>query len=113
MYLSWIMYLHSLTCKLALSHWCIFHRKKARLVVETWDKQVRDVAKDQQTPLLYLANDILQNSRRRGGEFVTEFWRILPGTLKDVMEKGDERVHTVVFRLVSSISLSVIQKFNL
>lgn len=83
-----------------LSHWCIFHRKKARLVVETWDKQFRELSKEQQVPLLYLANDILQNSRRRGGEFVTEFWRILPGALKDVMEKGDDRVHNVVFRLV-------------
>ena len=70
-------------------------------MVETWDTQVRDLTKEQQIPLLYLANDILQNSRRRGGEFVAEFWKILPGALKDVMEKGDERIHTVVFRLVS------------
>eukprot|EP00250_Pteridium_aquilinum_P001907 c12116_g1_i1 orf=599-2230(-) len=83
-----------------LSHWCIFHRKKARLVVETWDKQFRELTKEQQVPFLYLANDILQNSRRRGGEFVTEFWKILPGALKDVLEKGDDRVHNVVFRLV-------------
>lgn len=83
-----------------LSHWCIFHRKKARLVVETWDKQFRELSKEQQVPFLYLANDILQNSRRRGGEFVTEFWKILPGALKDVLEKGDDRVHNVVFRLV-------------
>ncbi|KAH7283531.1 hypothetical protein KP509_34G011700 [Ceratopteris richardii] len=83
-----------------LSHWCIFHRKKARLVVETWDKQFRELSKEQQVPFLYLANDILQNSRRRGGEFVTEFWKILPGALKDVLQKGDDRVHNVVFRLV-------------
>lgn len=83
-----------------LSHWCIFHRKKARQVVETWDKQFRELPKDQRVPFLYLANDILQNSRRRGGEFVSEFWKILPGALKNVMEKGDDRAHNVVLRLV-------------
>lgn len=85
----------------ALSHWCIFHRKKAQRVVETWDKQLRELSKEQRIPFLYLANDILQNSRRRGLEFVREFWKVLPGALKDVIEKGDSHAHTVVFRLVS------------
>lgn len=83
-----------------LSHWCIFHRKRAQTVVETWDKQLRELPKEQQVPFLYLANDILQNSRRRGLEFVREFWKILPGALKDVIDKGDSRAHTVVYRLV-------------
>eukprot|EP00250_Pteridium_aquilinum_P016228 c23011_g1_i1 orf=659-2227(-) len=83
-----------------LSHWCIFHRKKAHLVVETWDKQLRVLPKEQRVPFLYLANDILQNSRRRGGEFVTEFWKVLPGALKDVIEKGDDQAQSVVVRLV-------------
>lgn len=83
-----------------LSHWCIFHRKKAQRVVETWDKQLRELSKEQRVPFLYLANDILQNSRRRGLEFVREFWKVLPGALKDVIEKGDSHSHTVVFRLV-------------
>eukprot|EP00249_Psilotum_nudum_P023433 c28870_g1_i3 orf=314-799(+) len=82
-----------------LSHWCIFHRKKARQVVETWDKQFRELPKER-VPFLYLVNDILQNSRRRGGEYVTEFWRILPGALKDAMEKCDENGRNVVLRLV-------------
>lgn len=83
-----------------LSHWCIFHRKKANLVVETWDKQLRVLPKEQRIPFLYLANDILQNSRRRGGEFVLEFWKVLPGALKDVLERGDDQAQSVVFRLV-------------
>lgn len=78
-------------------------------MVETWDKQFRELSKEQQVPFLYLANDILQNSRRRGGEFVTEFWKILPGALKDVLEKGDDRVHNVVFRLVSGYNILVIK----
>ncbi|KAG5000167.1 hypothetical protein AAZX31_08G137900 [Glycine max] len=87
-------------CIETLSHWCIFHRSKAELVVGTWNKQFHNSEKVQRVPLLYLANDILQNSRRKGNEFVTEFWKVLPSALKDVLEKGDDQENRAVFRLV-------------
>jgi regulator of Ty1 transposition protein 103 len=49
---------------------------------------------------LYLANDILQNSRRKGLEFVNEFWTVLPPLLRAVVETGDEAVRNAAFRLV-------------
>ncbi|CAA6669182.1 unnamed protein product [Spirodela intermedia] len=82
-----------------LSHWCIFHRKKARQVVETWEKQFNG-SKEQRVSFLYLANDILQNSRRKGSEFVNEFWKVLPRALKNVVDNGDEHGKNVVTRLV-------------
>lgn len=85
----------------ALSHWCIFHRSKAERVVTTWDKQFHSLEMNQKVPLLYLANDILQNSKRKGNEFVKEFWKVLPSALKEVVEKGDDRGKKVVARLVS------------
>nr|XP_048334903.1 regulation of nuclear pre-mRNA domain-containing protein 1B isoform X1 [Ziziphus jujuba var. spinosa] len=87
-------------CIETLSHWCIFHRSKAELVVTTWEKQFHKSQMVQKVPLLYLANDILQNSRRKGNEFVTEFWKVLPSALKDVREKGDDHGKNVVSRLV-------------
>ncbi|KAK6258938.1 hypothetical protein QQP08_003893 [Theobroma cacao] len=87
-------------CIETLSHWCIFHRSKAELVVATWDKQFRSSEMVQKVPLLYLANDILQNSKRKGNEFVNEFWKVLPAALKDLLEKGDDRGKNVVSRLV-------------
>ncbi|KAG9458505.1 hypothetical protein H6P81_003013 [Aristolochia fimbriata] len=83
-----------------LSHWCIFHRKKARQVVETWEKLFNSCLQEQRVPFLYLANDILQNSRRKGSEFVNEFWKVLPKVLKDVVQNGDDHVKSVVARLV-------------
>lgn len=88
-------------CIETLSHWCIFHRSKAELVVTTWDKQFHNSEMAQQVPLLYLANDILQNSKRKGNEFVTEFWKVLPSALKAVVDKGDDRGKNVVSRLVN------------
>ncbi|CAN6679585.1 unnamed protein product [Malus baccata var. baccata] len=87
-------------CIETLSHWCIFHRSKAELVVATWDKQFRSAQMVQKVPLLYLANDILQNSKRKGNEFVTEFWKVLPAALKVVHDEGDNHGKNVVSRLV-------------
>ncbi|KAE8649158.1 hypothetical protein Csa_015329 [Cucumis sativus] len=87
-------------CIETLSHWCIFHRGKAELVVATWDKQFHNSEMVQKVPLLYLANDILQNSKRKGNEFVTEFWKVLPSALKDVLENGDSHGKNVISRLV-------------
>eukprot|EP00262_Sarcandra_glabra_P005284 TRINITY_DN16706_c0_g1_i1.p1 TRINITY_DN16706_c0_g1~~TRINITY_DN16706_c0_g1_i1.p1 ORF type:complete len:493 (-),score=87.35 TRINITY_DN16706_c0_g1_i1:958-2436(-) len=88
-------------CIETLSHWCIFHRKKAALVIETWDKQFRSSEKEKKVPFLYLANDILQNSRRKGTEFVTEFWKVLPAALKDVVENCDDNGKSAASRLVA------------
>ncbi|XP_076883376.1 uncharacterized protein LOC143532129 [Bidens hawaiensis] len=84
-----------------LSHWCIFHRSKAQVVVTTWEKQFHCAEVAQKVPLLYLANDILQNSKRKGNEFVTEFWKVLPGAVKDLTEKGNDHGKNVVTRLVN------------
>jgi regulator of Ty1 transposition protein 103 len=86
---------------LALSHWCIYHRKSAEQIVKTWDKQFHSSGKEQQVPFLYLANDILQNSKHNGTEFVEEFWKVLPGALKNVTENGDDRGKKAASRLVS------------
>ncbi|URE38886.1 hypothetical protein MUK42_37640, partial [Musa troglodytarum] len=89
----------------ALSHWCIFHRNKAKQVVETWQRQFYCAPRDQRICFLYLANDILQNSRRKGLEFINEFWKVLPGALNDVFNNGGEFGRNTVIRLVSRINL--------
>ncbi|CAL9132041.1 unnamed protein product [Musa textilis] len=83
-----------------LSHWCIFHRNKAKQVVETWQRQFYCAPRDQRICFLYLANDILQNSRRKGLEFINEFWKVLPGALNDVFNNGGEFGRNTVIRLI-------------
>lgn len=84
-----------------LSHWCIFHMNKAKPVVETWARQFHCSPREQRLAFLYLANDILQNSRRKGSEFVGEFWKVLPDALRDVIESGDEFGRNAALRLIS------------
>ncbi|XP_039063464.1 regulation of nuclear pre-mRNA domain-containing protein 1B-like [Hibiscus syriacus] len=85
----------------SLSRWCITHRKKAKQIVETWDKLFISFQKERHVSFLYLANDILQNSRRKGSEFVNEFWKVLPDSLKCVYDDGDEYGKKAVTRLVT------------
>ncbi|KAF8411518.1 hypothetical protein HHK36_004070 [Tetracentron sinense] len=87
-------------CIETLSYWCIFHRDKADMVAATWAKQFHSSQMVQKVPFLYLANDILQNSKHNGNEFVNAFWKVLPTALKDVFEHGDEHGKNVVSRLV-------------
>ncbi|KAK4346169.1 hypothetical protein RND71_032508 [Anisodus tanguticus] len=84
-----------------LSHWCIFHMNKAKQVVETWSQQFHCSPREQRLAFLYLANDILQNSRRKGSEFVGEFWKVLPDALRDVTENGNESGRNSALRLIS------------
>ncbi|GFY87145.1 ENTH/VHS family protein [Actinidia rufa] len=74
---------------------------KAKQVVETLDKQFHYSPHEQQLAFLYLANDILQNSRRKGSEFVGEFCKVLPNALRDVIENGDEFSRNAALRLIS------------
>ncbi|GFY85129.1 ENTH/VHS family protein [Actinidia rufa] len=72
---------------------------KAKQVVETWDRQFHCSPREQRLAFLYLANDILQNSRRKGLEFVGEFWKVLPDALRHVIENGDEFGRNAALRL--------------
>uniref|UniRef100_A0A1J3GYC7 Regulation of nuclear pre-mRNA domain-containing protein 1A n=1 Tax=Noccaea caerulescens TaxID=107243 RepID=A0A1J3GYC7_NOCCA len=83
-----------------LSHYCIYNRVKAELIVTTWEKQFHSTEMTQKVPLMYLANDILQNSKRQGNEFVQAFWNVLPKAVKDIVAQGDDRGKGVVSRLV-------------
>lgn len=87
-------------CIETLSHWCIFHQSKAEQVVATWEKQFHSSQMAQKVPFLYLANDILQNSKRKGNEFVTEFWKVLPAAVKDILENGDDYGKNAASRMV-------------
>lgn len=84
----------------SLSKWCIPHRKRAKHVVENWEKIFKSAQHEQQVSLLYLSNDIMQNSRRKGSEFVNEFWKVLPTALKLALDSGHDNCRKVASRLM-------------
>lgn len=42
--------------------------------------------------MIYLANDILQNSRKKGAQFVVEFYHKLPTAIQQLVKQGDGKV---------------------
>lgn len=61
-----------------LSLWLIHHRKYAKTVTNTWLRELQQAAKpERKLTLMYLANDILQNSRKKGEEYLKEFTNVL------------------------------------
>ena len=57
-----------------VSEWVQFHRGEAPRIVEVWDREFAKAPPPKRLTLLYLANDILQNSRKK----VTPFSRAYP-----------------------------------
>jgi regulator of Ty1 transposition protein 103 len=88
-----------------VSRWLIFHKRNAKLAVKAWKSQFappppapstedkeedgnREVNEDEEEGgerleprkrlyLLYLANDVLQNGRKKGGEYVEAFREVM------------------------------------
>jgi regulator of Ty1 transposition protein 103 len=73
----------------ALSHWIIYHKKRFKQIVHVWGQEIQKgkycsyvtvypcqfttAQKDRKLIYLYLANDIMQTSRKKGTEFISEF----------------------------------------
>lgn len=70
-----------------------FPEQDAKRVVETWSAEfsrTKDVGK--KLAMIYLANDILQNSRKKGAQFVVEFYHKLPPAFQQLVKQGDAKV---------------------
>jgi len=62
-----------------LSAYIIHHRKYSKKIVKLWKKQVlKDSLKDR-LALIFLANDVIQNSRKKSSAFADDFKDVLPG----------------------------------
>jgi regulator of Ty1 transposition protein 103 len=51
--------------------------------------------------LLYLANDVIQNGKKKGSEFKTEFSKVLPRALQFMSQEKDESFRKSVERVIS------------
>jgi regulator of Ty1 transposition protein 103 len=85
----------------SVSSFCIFYHKDARGVVAVWDDQFYKASAERRLALLYLANHILQEGRKKGPAFQEEFYRVLPKALAHIGQHGDDKARKAVARLVA------------
>ncbi|KOB75571.1 Regulation of nuclear pre-mRNA domain-containing protein 1B [Operophtera brumata] len=71
-----------------LSLWLIHHRKHHAAVVKTWFKEFMNVKDGRQLTFMYLANDVIQNSKKKGPEYGKEFGEVLGESFKHMAKTG-------------------------
>ncbi|CAH2981437.1 unnamed protein product [Chilo suppressalis] len=71
-----------------LSLWLIHHRKHHAAVVKTWYKELLKAKDSKQLTFMYLANDVIQNSKKKGPEYGKEFGEVLVDVLKHMAKTG-------------------------
>ncbi|XP_071399343.1 regulation of nuclear pre-mRNA domain-containing protein 1B isoform X1 [Centroberyx affinis] len=60
-----------------LSLWIIHHRKHSALIVKVWHRELKKAKSTRKLTFLYLANDVIQNSKKKGPEFTKDFESVL------------------------------------
>ncbi|XP_043946135.1 regulation of nuclear pre-mRNA domain-containing protein 1B isoform X2 [Protopterus annectens] len=60
-----------------LSLWLIHHRKHSSPIISVWHKELKKAKSGRKLTFLYLANDVIQNSKRKGPEFTRDFESVL------------------------------------
>jgi len=61
----------------SISTWLVHHRAHSRAVIKVWYKTFKSIDKSRKLTFMYLANDVVQNSRRKGPEYVKEYAIVL------------------------------------
>ncbi|KAG8446122.1 hypothetical protein GDO86_013841 [Hymenochirus boettgeri] len=83
-----------------LSLWLIHHRKHAGSIVTVWQRELRRAKSGRKLTFLYLANDVIQNSKRKGPEFTREFEKVLLDAFSHVSREAEEGCQKPLERLL-------------
>ena len=86
----------------SVSLWLIHHRKHSRTIVKIWLKELINSTKsERKLTFIYLANDMLQNSRKKGYEYMTEFATVLVDAIENTAKYSDEKVRFTLERILN------------
>ena len=83
-----------------LSLWVIHHRKHAKTIVQVWQIELIKVKTKKKLTFLYLANDVIQNSRKKGQEFTKAFGGVLINAFTHVAKHSDEKTKNSIGRML-------------
>ena len=85
----------------ALSQYCVQHRQHCKLIVKAWYKNLKVTALARKLTAMYLANDVVQNSKKKGPEFAKEFGHVLKKSFEHLASlKLEDKTMTSLARLI-------------
>ncbi|XP_067904233.1 regulation of nuclear pre-mRNA domain-containing protein 1B isoform X1 [Heterodontus francisci] len=73
-----------------LSLWLIHHRKHAGIIVHVWHRELKRAKPSRKLTFIYLANDVIQNSKRKGPEFTKAFEAVLVDAFSHVARESEQ-----------------------
>ncbi|UJR27101.1 hypothetical protein I4U23_008401 [Adineta vaga] len=84
-----------------LSLFLMHHRRQSQTIVHVWAKELVSAAPDRKIAFLYVANDVIQHDKRKGGEFAKDFLPMLPSAVQHIVSRlSDENIHKTVKRII-------------
>ncbi|KAM9776490.1 regulation of nuclear pre-mRNA domain-containing protein 1A-like [Syngnathus typhle] len=84
-----------------LSLWLIHHRKHSKTIVHVWYDELVKAPVSRKLTFLYLANDVIQNSKRKGPEFTQDFAPIIVDAFKHVYRECEDGCKKQLGRVLS------------
>uniref|UniRef100_A0A8C7TI12 Regulation of nuclear pre-mRNA domain containing 1B n=1 Tax=Oncorhynchus mykiss TaxID=8022 RepID=A0A8C7TI12_ONCMY len=84
-----------------LSLWIIHHRKHSPLIVKVWHRELKKAKSSRKLTFLYLANDVIQNSKKKGPEFAKDFETVLVDACSHVARYADDGCRRPIDRLLT------------
>lgn len=85
-----------------LSLWKIHHRRHHKAIVNVWLRELKKADPSRKLTFMYLANDVIQNSKKKGPEFVREFGSVLPKAFAHISVRNpDKNTHAGLRRILS------------
>ncbi|CAF3409257.1 unnamed protein product [Rotaria sp. Silwood1] len=101
-----------------LSLFLMHHRRQSQTIVHIWAKELVSATPDRKIgkmeifvllfnkfcffeAFLYVANDVIQHDKRKGGEFVKDFLPMLASAVQHIVSQvDDENIHKTVKRII-------------
>ncbi|XP_076370693.1 regulation of nuclear pre-mRNA domain-containing protein 1B isoform X2 [Tachypleus tridentatus] len=83
-----------------LSLWLIHHRKHHKTIVQVWYRELLKAKPSRKLTMMYLANDVIQNSKKKGPEFSREFLCVLYKAFHNVTDVPDEKTQIGVKKIL-------------
>jgi len=82
----------------SLSQYCVHNRQHCKSIVKVWYKNIKSTAVTRKLTAMYLANDVVQNSKKRGPEYAKEFGIVMRKVFEHLagMDFDDKTIMSLV-----------------
>uniref|UniRef100_A0A0B6Y8G2 CID domain-containing protein n=1 Tax=Arion vulgaris TaxID=1028688 RepID=A0A0B6Y8G2_9EUPU len=84
-----------------LSLWLIHHRKHSKTIVQIWYRELEKAKPTKRLTFVYLANDVIQNSKKKGPEFSKDFSNILADAFIQASKEADDKMKASLIRVIN------------